>query len=99
MELITSSTSEKSKPFFPHIHDGISVLVLIAKKSSKTDKIIYRTKLKSISELKFDENANKITRWMSEHILKSFASTAWSKDPYLTREMRSIFNNCMKPPF
>ena len=36
---------------------------------------------------------------MSQYILKSFASTAWSKDPYLTREMRSIFNNCMAPPF
>ena len=35
---------------------------------------------------------------MSQHILKSFASTAWSKDPPLTRDMRSIFNELMKPP-
>ena len=26
------------------------------------------------SNLVFDENANKITRWMSEHVLRSFAS-------------------------
>ena len=49
-------------------------------------------------ELVFDENANKITRWMSEHILKSFGNNPWSADPPLTRDMRSIFNNCMKPP-
>ena len=36
---------------------------------------------------------------MSQHILRSFASPCWSKDPPLTRDMRSIFNNCMKPPF
>ena len=35
---------------------------------------------------------------MSKHILKSFGSVAWSKDPYLTREMRIIFADLMKPP-
>ena len=34
---------------------------------------------------------------MAEHILRSFGSPCWSDDPELTREMRTIFNQCMKP--
>ena len=50
------------------------------------------------ANLVFDPNANLIQRTMAEHILRSFGSTAWSKDPELTRNLRTIFNDLMKPP-
>ena len=46
-------------------------------------------------DLVFDENANKITLWMSMHIIKSFANDPWEDDPPLTQDMREIFNNIM----
>jgi len=46
-------------------------------------------------DLKFNENANKITLWMSMHIIKSFGNNPWSADPPLTRDMRDIFNQLM----
>ena len=46
-------------------------------------------------DLIFDENANKITLWMSMHIIKSFGSEDWDADPPLTRDMREIFNDIM----
>ena len=35
-------------------------------------------------DLVFDENANKITLWMSMHIITSFANDPWEDDPPLT---------------
>ena len=35
-------------------------------------------------DLVFDENANKITLWMSMHIITSFSNDPWSADPPLT---------------
>ena len=45
--------------------------------------------------LRFNMKNNKITIWMSMHIIKSFASEDWDADPPLTRDMREIFNDIM----
>ena len=47
------------------------------------------------SELVFDENANLITRCLSEHIIRSFANDPWDDDNPLTQGLRDIFNNEM----